>query len=131
MNELMSGEKQNTRSSLVKSLEEFAGLDLTQELCTSENIESYKLQDSAIYSSRQRSAAESIPVASFTIATRPQRRHRWPWELVYTFCECLTTVCLNGTCAEVQKFSLVGTTEGNKREEKPKWGLIGFLQYGE
>ncbi|XP_028417070.1 uncharacterized protein LOC114541333 [Dendronephthya gigantea] len=128
-NERVSDEEQNTRSSLVETLQEFVGLDLTQEQFTTENIESYKTHDSALYSRHRGSAGKDIPVSSFTMATRPKRRHGWPWELVYTFCECLTTVCLNGKCAEVQKISIVGTEERNRREVKPNCGLIGFLQY--
>ena len=81
----------------------------------------------------------NITVDSYSVASRPPQRryprHRWPWELVYTFCECLTTVCIHGTCSDAQKYSLLGTSSSafkrHKSGMKSRCGLMEFLQYGE
>ena len=79
----------------------------------------------------------TIPADSYSVASQPQKRHlrhRWPWELLYTFCDCLATVCLHGACSDVQKFSLLGMNEKTfkryKSEIRSQAGLIEFLEYG-
>ncbi|XP_046858078.1 transmembrane protein 232-like isoform X2 [Xenia sp. Carnegie-2017] len=56
-----------------------------------------------------------------------RRQYRWPWQMVYTFSECLMTICMYGACSDVKKSSLIGSVKRSKNVLGS--GLIPLLNY--